>query len=378
LRNTVGGSSDDEGIYLTDGIETVKVARKGETLMGLPITGLSLSADSSHTNEGSGGEDSRGTSLNEYGQVAFLARSGAAQGVFLYTHEQIRWRSSESGQWDALHNWTLSLKPGAPHHVAINPDSNLSVLGPVGAARVRSLDIGGGAGVATLVLQPASSISSAEGVTVHSGGQLLGAGTIVGNVLNNGMVAPGPSTGVFHIEGNFTQTVAGKLQIELDSVTNSDMLQVMGNLSLAGGLEVSLANGYLPAANASFDVLDWGSLSGIFSTLQLPPLAEGLAWDTTGLYVSGVLRVAGASSADFNGDNKVDGADLAEWKSGFGTAAQDHGDADRDGDVDGMDFLAWQRQLGSSLVISVSNSAPEPPTAFLIMATTIGLCFWRP
>jgi N-acetylglucosamine-6-sulfatase len=66
---------------------------------------------------------------------------------------------------------------------------------------------------------------------------------------------------------------------------------------------------------------------------------------------------------DFNGDRTVDGADLAHWKSGYGTATGAttlQGDADDDGDVDGGDFLAWQRQLGASNVQASNSPATEP------------------
>jgi hypothetical protein len=58
-----------------------------------------------------------------------------------------------------------------------------------------------------------------------------------------------------------------------------------------------------------------------------------------------------------------DSADLANWRSNFGSsvsATRDHGDVDGDGDVDGGDFLAWQRQVGGGAAVGPSASAPEP------------------
>ena len=52
------------------------------------------------------------------------------------------------------------------------------------------------------------------------------------------------------------------------------------------------------------------------------------------------------ATADFNGDDFVDGGDLAQWSGDFGANADS--DTDGDGDSDGVDFLAWQRQLGAS------------------------------
>src|SRR5690606_11299900 len=53
-----------------------------------------------------------------------------------------------------------------------------------------------------------------------------------------------------------------------------------------------------------------------------------------------------AVPGDFNGDGMVDAADLAEWKSNFGTGPG--ADADGDGDSDGADFLAWQQNFGAT------------------------------
>lgn len=72
--------------------------------------------------------------------------------------------------------------------------------------------------------------------------------------------------------------------------------------------------------------------------------------------------------ADFNGDGRVDGDDLTNWRSGFGTqmsATRTTGDADLDGDVDGDDYLVWQRRVGIGTVVAASNAVPEPSAVFL-------------
>jgi len=82
-------------------------------------------------------------------------------------------------------------------------------------------------------------------------------------------------------------------------------------------------------------------------------------------------------SGDFNDDGRIDGADLALWRSGFGASgaaeAMD-GDADRDLDVDGADFLAWQRQFGSAAgmaaLASSSSAVPEPNCQLALLGAT--------
>ena len=79
-----------------------------------------------------------------------------------------------------------------------------------------------------------------------------------------------------------------------------DQLQSSGALAFDGTLQVSLINGFIPAAGQSFNLFDWSTTSGTFDTLQLPTLA-GLSWNTSQLYTTGTLKVGNA------GDFGVDG-----------------------------------------------------------------------
>jgi hypothetical protein len=80
--------------------------------------------------------------------------------------------------------------------------------------------------------------------------------------------------------------------------------------------------------------------------------------------------------ADFNGDGRVDGDDLATWRNNFGADAA--GDADQDGDVDGADFLQWQQQLGSGAPSTVAaTQVPEPHIATLLSLLSIGVATMR-
>ena len=144
-------------------------------------------------------------------------------------------------------------------------------------------------------------------VTVNSGGVLGGNGTIVGDVTNAGVLAPGASVGTLNIDGNYTQSAAGTLQFDLASASSFDQLNVGGAAALAGALELSLLGGYTPAAGAQFDVLDFGSHTGTFSSVMLPTLESSLSWDTSQLYTNGLLSVAfaGAGATYTHGDSTV-------------------------------------------------------------------------
>ena len=82
-------------------------------------------------------------------------------------------------------------------------------------------------------------------------------------------------------------------------------------LTLNGKLEVSLGT-FQPSAGDSFDILDWGSLSGTFSTVDLAPLPVGLSWSTSRLYTSGVISVV-QSPAQWNVDASGSWSVAGNW-----------------------------------------------------------------
>ncbi|MBA3483220.1 MAG: PEP-CTERM sorting domain-containing protein [Pirellulales bacterium] len=137
----------------------------------------------------------------------------------------------------------------------------------------------------------------------------------------------------------------------------------------------------MPSAGDEFDILDFGSLSGAFNTVQLPPLTGWLAWDTSQLYTTGVLAVRSTLlEADFDEDGDVDGADLVKWRASFGVSAaatHSQGDADGDQDVDGGDFLTWQRQLGSATTMAATEAVPEPAIPLLLISGALTTFFRR-
>lgn len=98
---------------------------------------------------------------------------------------------------------------------------------------------------------------------------LSGNGTLAANVSNGGEVRPGTSAGALSIQGDFTQTAAGRLRLELGGLqagTQFDQLNVTGVATLDGSLTVSYLGGFTLAAGQSFRVLIFSSRAGDFAT----------------------------------------------------------------------------------------------------------------
>ena len=99
------------------------------------------------------------------------------------------------------------------------------------------------------------------------GGVLAGFGTVSNAVVNNGRISPAPSGGALQILGEFTQTLAGELELWLAGTgpgTTHSQLVVSSNTALAGSLTVRLAEGFLPANGDNFNVLGFKRSRGDF------------------------------------------------------------------------------------------------------------------
>jgi uncharacterized protein with beta-barrel porin domain len=128
--------------------------------------------------------------------------------------------------------------------------------------------------------------STAGGINVDSGATLGGSGTITGNVVNNGIVAPGDPT-TLTVNGNFTQNSSANLQVQIDNGgatpgVNSSLLVVHGTASVAGTVEIQPAVGTY-TNGTRFTFLEATTLSRAFSGLLIdnPEMHGTLSYDYT-------------------------------------------------------------------------------------------------
>ena len=129
--------------------------------------------------------------------------------------------------------------------------------------------------------------SSAFGVQI-SGGELRGHGTIDGKLVLSGTgllsVDDLPfvdsishfdvTAGLELLGGTFVADLAGT------GFNNHDVLNVRGAATLGGTLEVALLNGYNPILGDAFDIILADSISGVFGSIVLPGLSDGLTFTT--------------------------------------------------------------------------------------------------
>ena len=178
----------------------------------------------------------------------------------------------------------------------------------------------------------------------------MGAGITGGGQTNfEADISPGFSPASVSFGGNVHLDPTANLKIELGGTslgTQFDHVQVAGQLALDGTLQLVLINGFAPAAGNSFDILDWGSLAGTFSAVQLPTLAGGLAWNASQLYTTGVLSVTSAGvPGDYNNNGIVDAADYVVWRKYQGTTHALANDP-IGGTIGAAQYTTWRANFG--------------------------------
>ncbi len=145
------------------------------------------------------------------------------------------------------------------------------------AASGATLDVGATGDLAADVTGATGSTIRVNGIVtgdIASAGTLTGAGTVVGNVTSSGMLSPGNSPGILTVNGSFTQTSTGILNIEITPTatagTGYDQVLVTGtpgDASLDGTLALTKASG-LYVAGSTYDVVQAaGSITGDFATI---------------------------------------------------------------------------------------------------------------
>ena len=177
-------------------------------------------------------------------------------------------------------------------------------------------------------------------------------------------------------------TLSGSSVLKMELGDDYSQLWVTGDANISGTLALSLDPGYNPQTGDSFEILRSDALAGTF-TAEIMTDNPGLLWDVT-YSSSSVFVTFGAIAppgmgADFNGDNIVDGSDLAIWQANFGVgsnpppaATQAQGDANGDGVVDGSDFLLIQQKFGGPPAVPAVAAVPEP-SSFLLALVAFGL-----
>jgi len=174
-----------------------------------------------------------------------------------------------------------------------------------------------------------------------------GAGT-AGPVFLGGGVSPGAPRGIAAFDGDATLGATAVTAIEIAgtvpgaSVGGHDQVAVAGVLSAAGTLRITTIGSYQPLPGHEYKILDFGSVIGSFTSIQLASALVKANADTSTLLIDGTIRIPTPSCVgDINGDGSTNALDFNILAGNFGSgpgATQAQGDLNTDGFVNALDF----------------------------------------
>lgn len=147
---------------------------------------------------------------------------------------------------------------------------------------------------------------STSAVNVASTGTLAGDGSLIGDLTNSGIVAPGDAgIGTLSVAGVFTSNAGSTLQIEINNAgttpgTNSDLVTVGGNVTLNGGTVAVQTTGGTYTPGTQYRFLNYsGSRTGTFAgaTTNSAFLGADIFYDDLGQSIGFTLVSNGSNYA---------------------------------------------------------------------------------
>jgi sugar lactone lactonase YvrE len=296
-----------------------------------------------------------------------------------------------------------------PAQLAFGPDGNMYVSEFFGTT-VRTYDAHAGASFGTRLADAATGLTSAQGLAFAANGDLLvGDGfamtaTDVARIVrvHNGV----QSTWGFTDQHVFFAPVAMLTQANGDVLVVDMLGNYVARVSDAGipGFFASINPPVAPpSTNFPSDITFDPNGNVVISALgeTNPPDNRGALWryDLNGNIidpdndatpnepiVSGIEPIGGIDytpslktlAGDYNGDNTVDSADYAKWRTDNGKfVAQGNGaDGNSNGIVDTADYVLWRKAAVSGSG-SVAASIPEPTTLLLLVSGLFAACAVR-
>ncbi len=188
-------------------------------------------------------------------------------------------------------------------------------------------------------------------VTVGANATLDGTGRIIGNLTNNGTVAPGNSIGTLTVQGNYTHNANSVLEIEFDGAGNIDLLDVTGNATLNGGTLRFVSIGGAEGQGGTF-LRTGGTLTGTFTTVEtlgaLLPLA--VVYEPNRAFMAPSVLTARPST--FNAQSFAAADTALGFIDSIGVGDVRHGDGNRLW-VNG--FGAWGKRSASGTTLAYDH-----------------------
>jgi T5SS/PEP-CTERM-associated repeat protein len=212
---------------------------------------------------------------SEVGFLGYHSESSMSSGTVTINGTGSRWSNS-----DSLYVGGSSSSAGGSGVVNIQNGGQVDVANSLMVYGEGTVNLSGGSlGADTMDI-------TSTGAQFNFTGGTLAVDTFNGNLVNEGgTLAPGHSTGLTTVNGNYSQDINSTLAIEIGGLiagSEYDVLDVTGIASLAGILDIDLydlgSGLFEPAHGDTFDIVTAESITGEFDFLSLVSLGNGLSW----------------------------------------------------------------------------------------------------
>jgi T5SS/PEP-CTERM-associated repeat protein len=193
-----------------------------------------------------------------------------SNGVVTVTGTGSQWNNSGLLEVGLNGNGTLNVTSGGSVTDAVGvigangPSTGTVTLSGSGSSFVSSQSLSVGLN-GTGILNVNSGTTAAAGTMTNPGQIMIGTrgtvnviglgGSLVGNVTNSGTLDP---VTVTNITGNYTQTGTGTTILDVEGANSYGQLDVSGNVSLGGTLDIDFTGGFKPPKGSSFDLINVG------------------------------------------------------------------------------------------------------------------------
>ncbi|TAK46426.1 MAG: filamentous hemagglutinin N-terminal domain-containing protein [Betaproteobacteria bacterium] len=257
--------SVDGNVTLTGG--SVSGAAVGSNIQGGQTTDVVMSVGGNVTLD-------PGTGVNGGSRIGSPIAGVAGGDITLLAGGNIAMNSAGPGLGSSVR--TLGNVTLDANAITQGADSALEAGGFAALSTVAGTTLAGTSNIGTLLLASGnltlSGTLTTSALLIPDGIKLNGTGTVIGDVSNSGTIAPGTSTGLLTVSGNYTQSSTGALTVEIGGTTvgtEYDRLAVSGTASLDGTLNVS-EGAVAPVAGTTYAVITCGSCTGTFAALNSP------------------------------------------------------------------------------------------------------------
>jgi autotransporter-associated beta strand protein len=220
--------------------------------------------------------------------------------------------------------------------------------------------------------------SAADGLTTVAAGATLGGhGTLGGDLIADGIVAPGTSAGTLSVLGDYTQNEDATLEIEINSASDFDVLAVTGDALFEGNLDVIL--NFQPSNNDTFTVATAADIINLATLLaDLTLTGDSANFDLSASTATSLILTysGGGLIGDYNGDGIVDAADYTVCRDNYGAETLTNRDPANTGPVGHDDILSWKAhfgEMGGGGSLAVASAVPEPSSLLLAGLALLGL-----